>query len=473
MQYNLGIKTIEGSEDCLYVNVYVKELKSPKPLPVMVWIYGGGFQVGESSRDIYCPDYFLQRDVVFVTFNYRLGILGFLCLDDPDLNIPGNAGLKDQVLALKWVKQNIYAFNGDPNNITIFGESAGGASTQFMLMTPQTRGLFHKAIIQSGSILCPWAFTDKHDLGYKFARHIGYKGESDDKSVYQYLSQKSARSLFFDDLSIMSKEDLMNQLIVLMRPVVEPYETLDCVVNKPFVQFMREGWGNEIPLMIGGNSFEGLLHYATVHKNNFIIDELSDYVNLLPDDVQRMRPQQELKEKALRLEQVYFGGVKPNFKENFYQFLDLLSYRSFWHGIHRSISARGMYARDVPTYCYYFDFDSEYFNLFRTVMCGPSVRGTCHADDISYLFHGAVSGKLKTGTKEYICMQRMIGMWYSFALTTNPNCEEIYPTLWKPIEDYSMPIKCLSIADDVEMMDLPIYNKLRVWDEFYEPEELL
>uniref|UniRef100_A0A1L8EGG4 carboxylesterase n=1 Tax=Haematobia irritans TaxID=7368 RepID=A0A1L8EGG4_HAEIR len=472
VQYNLITKWVEGSEDCLYVNVYAKKLQSPKPLPVMVWIYGGGYQVGESSRDMYSPDYFLQRDVVFVTFNYRLGILGFLCFDDPDLNIPGNAGLKDQVLALKWVKQNIHKFNGDPNNITVFGESAGGASTQFMTMTPQTKGLFHKAIIQSGSFLCPWSFTDSHDWGYKFACHVGYKGENEDKSVYQYLSQKSAKSMFFNDLSLMSKNDLMNNLIVLMRPVIEPYSTPDCVMDKPLIQFLKEGWGNEIPLMIGGNSFEGLLHYATATRNPFIIDDLSDFVNLLPDDVQRKRPSEELKTLGLRLKEVYFAGKQPNVTENLFQFLNLMSYRSFWHSIHRSICARGEYAKGVPTYCYYFDFDSEFFNLFRTVVCGPSIRGTAHADDLSYLFHGAVSGKVAADTKEFLCIQRMIGMWYNFALSSNPNCEEIQPANWKPIEDFSTAFKCLCINDDLEFKELPIYDKLKIWDEFYRKDEL-
>lgn len=88
----------------------------------MVWIYGGGFQVGEATRDMYSPDFFMSKDVVLVSISYRLGALGFLSLEDPELNVPGNAGLKDQILGLRWVQQNIEAFGGDPNNVTLFGE---------------------------------------------------------------------------------------------------------------------------------------------------------------------------------------------------------------------------------------------------------------------------------------------------------------------------------------------------------------
>ncbi|XP_045769192.1 acetylcholinesterase-like isoform X3 [Maniola jurtina] len=110
-----------GSEDCLYLNVYTPNLVPINPLPVMVWIHGGGFMIGGGDND--GPQFLLRKDVILVTINYRLEILGFLSLDTED--IPGNAGMKDQVAALRWVKENIRKFGGDPDNITIFGESAG------------------------------------------------------------------------------------------------------------------------------------------------------------------------------------------------------------------------------------------------------------------------------------------------------------------------------------------------------------
>lgn len=118
-------KVFEGQEDAGVINVYTPYVKPKSLLPTMVWIHGGGFTSLSGNTDMFGPDYFMQKDVVLVTFNYRLGPIGFLSLKDPALEVPGNAGLKDQNFALKWVQRNIASFGGDPHNVTIFGESVG------------------------------------------------------------------------------------------------------------------------------------------------------------------------------------------------------------------------------------------------------------------------------------------------------------------------------------------------------------
>lgn len=144
-----------SNEDCLFINVWrPAAAKSSARLPVMVWIHGGGFVGGSGSRPEVDGTQFAKRDVVLVTFNYRLGRLGFfafpaLTREHPE-ELKANYGYMDQVAALSWVRDNIAAFGGDPANVTIFGESAGGVSVHTMLTSPLSRGLFHKAIIQSG-----------------------------------------------------------------------------------------------------------------------------------------------------------------------------------------------------------------------------------------------------------------------------------------------------------------------------------
>jgi para-nitrobenzyl esterase len=144
----------EQSEDCLYLNVWTPALDG-KRRPVMVWIHGGAFSIGSSSQPLYDGSVLARRgDVVVVTVNYRLGPLGFLRLADvTNGKIPatGNEGILDQVAALQWVRDNIAEFGGDPGNVTIFGESAGGMSVGTILAMPSARGLFHKAIPQSGA----------------------------------------------------------------------------------------------------------------------------------------------------------------------------------------------------------------------------------------------------------------------------------------------------------------------------------
>ena len=152
----LSAMVVEGdqSEDCLSLNVWTPALDG-KRRPVMVWIHGGGFTIGAGSQALYDGSVLARRgDVVLVTVNYRMGPLGFLRLADvTNGKIPasGSEGMLDQVAALEWVRDNIAEFGGDPGNVTIFGESAGGMSVGTLLAMPSARGLFHKAIPQSGA----------------------------------------------------------------------------------------------------------------------------------------------------------------------------------------------------------------------------------------------------------------------------------------------------------------------------------
>ena len=145
----------ENSEDCLYLNVWTPARGDTDRLPVMVWIYGGGFQAGSASEPRQDGERLAGKGVVVVGFNYRLGVFGFLSHPELTAESPnhasGNYGLLDQVAALRWVKDNIAVFGGDPGNVTIFGESAGSFSVSAMMASPLARGLFHRAIGESGA----------------------------------------------------------------------------------------------------------------------------------------------------------------------------------------------------------------------------------------------------------------------------------------------------------------------------------
>lgn len=149
-----GTQPAPCDEDCLYLNVWTPGTDARKR-PVMVWVHGGGFVIGSASQSIYHGDRLARRgDVVVVTLNYRLGAFGFLNLKEVTngaIPATGNEGLLDQIAALAWVRDNIAAFGGDPENVTVFGESAGAMSIGALLSMPQTKGLFRKAIPQSGA----------------------------------------------------------------------------------------------------------------------------------------------------------------------------------------------------------------------------------------------------------------------------------------------------------------------------------
>lgn len=143
------------SEDCLYLNLWMPEVHSKALLPVMVWIYGGGFRAGSTSEERQDGGNLSKKGVLVVSMNYRLGIFGFFSL--PEMakesghNASGNYGLMDQVAALRWVKENIASFGGDPDNVTIFGESAGSSSVSALMASPLAKGLFNRAIGESGA----------------------------------------------------------------------------------------------------------------------------------------------------------------------------------------------------------------------------------------------------------------------------------------------------------------------------------
>ncbi len=178
-------------EDCLYVNVWGPVERSG-PLPVMVWFYGGGFVNGGSSPAVYSGSRFAERGVILVSFNYRVGRFGFFAhpaITKEDPNAPlGNYAFMDQIAALKWVQRNAAAFGGDANNVTIIGESAGGVSVLTMLTSPATRGLFQKAIVESGggrSLLGPDRYVTEskagvpsgEQIGLAFAKEAGITGD--------------------------------------------------------------------------------------------------------------------------------------------------------------------------------------------------------------------------------------------------------------------------------------------------------
>ncbi len=171
----------EQSEDCLYLNVWTPAADGARR-PVMVWIHGGAFTLGSGGNELYAGSRLARRgDVVVVTLNYRLGAIGFLNANGSfgkDSGIVPNVGLHDQVAALKWVRDHIEVFGGDPEQVTVFGESAGGMSVGTLLGTPSAQGLFHRAILQSGAAHNVSTEVKAAEVSKLFLEELGADGES-------------------------------------------------------------------------------------------------------------------------------------------------------------------------------------------------------------------------------------------------------------------------------------------------------
>jgi len=171
------------SEDCLYLNVWRPAVPADTKLPVMVWIYGGGLENGSASTPLYAGDVLARQGVIVVTFNYRLGVFGFLALPQLTAESPhkssGDYGLLDQIAALRWVQKNIAAFGGDPNRVTVFGQSSGSISISALTASPLAKGLFQRAIGESGALFEPLELAPELQLpgaeqqGWEFMARAG------------------------------------------------------------------------------------------------------------------------------------------------------------------------------------------------------------------------------------------------------------------------------------------------------------
>ncbi len=242
-----------SNEDCLYVNIWRPASASAKPLPVMVWIYGGWYVDGGTSPAVYDGSAFARRGVVLVSINYRLGNFGFFAF--PALararQPEGNFAFMDQIAALKWVQRNIAAFGGDPRNVTVFGESCGGASVNALLITPQASGLFQKAIIESGGG-AGWLTPERplsggpesgEAMGARLARHFGITGEGAD--ALEALRALPATKVV-DGLNMTTREA---DTRYAGGPLVDGH-----LYFGPPVREYARGMGARVPVLIGANT---------------------------------------------------------------------------------------------------------------------------------------------------------------------------------------------------------------------------
>jgi para-nitrobenzyl esterase len=230
------------SEDCLYLNIWTRAKPHDKK-PVFVWIYGGGFGSGGTGVPIYDGEATAKKGIIFVSVNYRVGVFGFMA--HPDLtkespnNASGNYGLLDQIAALKWVKKNIAAFGGDPDNVTIDGQSAGSMSVNCLVASPVAKGLFNKAIAESGSFMIKNAAFKAGDL-----------------NDAEQQGRKLAEAVHASSLEQLRKVPAAELMKIPARysPIVDGY-----VLPKPVAEIFAEGKENNVPVLTGWNADESFV----------------------------------------------------------------------------------------------------------------------------------------------------------------------------------------------------------------------
>lgn len=295
-----------GHEDCLFLNVYTQSLSGN--LSCMAWLHGGAFIIGDGNSFVYGPDLLVRENVIVVTINYRLSALGFLSTGDK--YAPGNYGLKDMVMALKWVKENIAAFGGDPKRVTLFGQSAGAVSIHMLLLSEMSKGLFHQAIIQSGTAIAPFGFQprpEKHaeELGFK----LGLKSNSS-KSLITQLRGIDYREIMRAQRGILDMDKPLGLRSYDFTPTAEPEDSLEqrFLTDEP-INLMINGSYRTVPMIIGTTNNEGLLMVREYLLDNQVFDRFNENEYLfVPQSFNLEEGSPEVKEVADVFRNLYFEG---------------------------------------------------------------------------------------------------------------------------------------------------------------------
>ncbi len=371
LQPQRGESSLQYSEDCLTLNLWAPA--DAERRPVMVWIHGGGFRFGAGSiRGSTKP--FTDRDVVLVSINYRLGPLGFFA--HPALagrDNHANFGLLDMVTALEWVRDNIANFGGDPQNVTIFGISAGGMAVNMLMTTPAAKGLFHRAIAQSG--YATWPLLRSRSAPPRVFAGVQSAEETSRSIVAKITDEPQTK----ERLRNLDGQQLVDAVEGFQLPVVDGISLLE----EPGIVFTR-GQQHRVPLMTGGNSFEGsVMAGAGISPEQF---------------------SQTLGDDAGRFRQLYQADAKID--------PDLATRRLFGdqrYLLSALVVGRSMHAVKTHGYLYFIEFvpAAQRANL----------PGTPHGFDGTLLFGSAASEDLEMRELG----RRVLDYWTQFARMGNPN----------------------------------------------------
>uniref|UniRef100_A0A8D8NKS9 Carboxylic ester hydrolase n=3 Tax=Culex pipiens TaxID=7175 RepID=A0A8D8NKS9_CULPI len=468
---NMFTQEIEGSEDCLFLNVYTPQVAGDgDPLPVMVFIHGGAWLFGSGNNDCYSPEYLLEQGVIAVTLNYRLSSLGFTYL--PSQGIEGNAGLKDQLMALKWVNQNIAKFGGDPSNVTIFGESAGGASVHLHVLSPLSRKYFHKAICQSGSSIHEWVMQRDPELKARtLAKLAGCKGTSDE-DVYETLMTASTADIAGHAVGVLTVDERRRGLPMPFKPVLESASATDAIVTKLPTEVMKTPNSIEsIPVMMGVNNGEGIIMLLDAVKKLDLYD--NDMARLIPRSVNVNPATKASNDLGEEIKKFYFGD-KPVCKETLPQLADLMSDYHFAIFANTCAELHARYQHQSPLYYYNFSFDGE-LNMYKKLL-NLKVPGACHADELSYQFMFRMAPlPVKPDSPEARVRYYMCRLWTNFAKYGNPTPADdaTLPFRWEPVAHIDpkskdeFQLNCLNIDAEPKMVRNPDKARIDFWRGVY------
>jgi len=377
------------SEDCLYLNVWTPAKSAKECLPVLVWIYGGGFSFGSTAEPVFNGEELARKGVILVSIAYRVGQLGFLA--HPELSaenpngVSGNYGLLDQIAGLQWIQKNITAFGGDPDRVTIFGESAGGISVSMLCASPLAKGLFHGAISQSGGSFGPARPTTFPGENMKTLKQAEIEGEA--------FAQKAGVTSITELRKIDAEKLPSGWGMGSAWPIVDGY-----VIPDDQYKLYEAGKYNDVPVLIGYNSDEGL-SFTWVKTPEELIEGVKLRYGKFADELLKAYPVGE-------------NSITKSAR-------DLSRDAAF--GWHTWIWARlQSQTGKSNVYFYYFDQHPDY-----PENSSQFDHGSPHAQDVPYVFQHLDPSNPQTTKSDLEISEAMGTYWTNFAKNGNPNGEGV------------------------------------------------
>ena len=384
------------SEDCLFLNIFSPGLDEGRK-PVMVWIHGGAFSMGSGSMQSYTTGNLASNgNIVLVTINYRLGVLGFLNLNEvTGGRIPstGNEGLQDQVMALKWVRDNIAHFGGDPENVTLFGESAGGMSVGCLLNLPEARGLFHKAILESpvGEMARP--LNASVGITKVFLRKAGLSA----KDIAGLRALPVEKLLQAQQETAVEAEQGAAPAVPVADGVVMPRLPLES---------LEAGLGFSVPTLVGSNLEEDKF-FSMMNPKVYRMDE---------EGLMKAASRYVAGEDVPKLIDAYRNArlkrAEPDTPFELYSAINT-------DGLFRKTAIRLAEAQ-----CKHSPGGYNYLFTWKSAV-GRGVLGACHALEVAFVFGNYDDSFGGSGPEADTLSREMQDAWVSFARTGNPSCASL------------------------------------------------
>ncbi|XP_022916274.2 cocaine esterase-like isoform X1 [Onthophagus taurus] len=440
----------KGNEDCLYLNIFTPNIN--RSLPIMIWFHGGAFVFIYGSHTLNGVDYFIEEDVIVVTVHYRLGVFGFLSTEDE--TIPGNFGLKDQLMAVEWIHKNIHHFGGNPNKITLVGQSAGAVSAQYLTMHKRLEGKISGIIQQSGSVLVPWALSRYPRTGaYVLGGKLGVS-TTDSTILLKELRKKSTEELrnasFSTHMEVVFGGGTFNSLLFI--PVREPPHKGSYFSSMAF-EDLKRGEFKRIPKMIGINSLEAAFMIGEFQAFNKYYQNYDQNIRrYLPND---LNSRNELAAKLIK--DHYIGN--HSFTSNISNTVHFASDDQFVRPILKDVYLASPFAK---TYLYHFTYQGNLGKRNRTL------NGVEHGEELEYLFYGKHQGNIDNDDKKM--REKLVKLWCNFIKTGNPtpSKDDLFNNqIWEPVNADTDHTTCFEIDKKINIIENPHREDVEFWEKIY------